>query len=349
MGMFSSITGGGGSAKRAAAVAAQGQQNARNFINQQYATSSGYYQPYQEAGTAALGSYQNIAATLPEYTDKINAISDSYSGQIDPVMAKIQSDNLNDFTTSPGYEFRMKEGQRALEASRAASGMLNSGATGKELMEYGQGIGSAEYQTYLGGLYNQLGAINTNFGTQIGGVQAGQQSAQGSLDAYGNLINYGYNAANQNANLGMNAAYAVGDTYTNEANAYASGMQAKAGQLQSSGDFFINQVTGGMEDAAAFLTGGMVQPNSTPLNGSTVGQQQFGGQVQMQPYGQPQAVAPIQQGYNNTAGNSYMPTSGSTWTDPNSAVYGAPINSQQQQAQLSMQSGYKPPQITYLS
>jgi hypothetical protein len=46
----------------------------------------------------------------------------------------------------PGYQFRMDEGRKALERSAAKRGTLRSGATLKGLIDYGQDMGSQEYQ-----------------------------------------------------------------------------------------------------------------------------------------------------------------------------------------------------------
>ncbi len=57
-----------------------------------------------------------------------------------------------DFEADPGYQFRMSEGTKAIEASRAAKGGLFSGRTGIELQDYGQGLASQEY----GAAYNRF-------------------------------------------------------------------------------------------------------------------------------------------------------------------------------------------------
>jgi hypothetical protein len=47
---------------------------------------------------------------------------------------------------SPGYQFRVDEGIRSLQARAAAAGLLRTGRTLKELMDYGQNTASEEYQ-----------------------------------------------------------------------------------------------------------------------------------------------------------------------------------------------------------
>lgn len=45
----------------------------------------------------------------------------------------------------PGYQFRLGEGERALEQSAAARGVLNTGGTLKNILGYGQNFASGEY------------------------------------------------------------------------------------------------------------------------------------------------------------------------------------------------------------
>lgn len=45
----------------------------------------------------------------------------------------------------PGYQFRLNSGRNALERSAAARGVLRSGSTLTDLLEYGQNFGAQEY------------------------------------------------------------------------------------------------------------------------------------------------------------------------------------------------------------
>lgn len=45
----------------------------------------------------------------------------------------------------PGYQFRLNAGQQALERSASAKGILRTGGTLKDFVEYGQNFGAAEY------------------------------------------------------------------------------------------------------------------------------------------------------------------------------------------------------------
>jgi len=105
--------------------------------------------------------------------------------------AKTTTPGYRGFEASPSYQFRVSEGNRAIDASASARGGLFSGATRKEQMRFNQGIAAQEYNNYV----NRLAAL--------AGVG---QSATGSVAAAGQA-----NAANQgNALMNAGAARASG-------------------------------------------------------------------------------------------------------------------------------------------
>jgi len=99
--------------------------------------------------------------------------------------------------TAPGFQFRISEGQKALERSAAARGTLLTGGTLKAITRYGQDFASNEYNNR----YNQLMGLS-----QLGYGAAGQQANLGSSYAgnAGNLLtnqaNTGTGLITQNAN-----------------------------------------------------------------------------------------------------------------------------------------------------
>lgn len=72
----------------------------------------------------------------------------------------------------PGYDFRLGQGRQALEQSAAARGVLNTGGTLQDLINYGQSFASNEYDnayqralgTYQTNFNDALNAYITNFG-----------------------------------------------------------------------------------------------------------------------------------------------------------------------------------------
>jgi hypothetical protein len=59
--------------------------------------------------------------------------------------------NAESVLKEPGYQFRLQSGTDALQNSAAAKGVLRTGGTLKDLLEYGQNFASNEY----GGAYNR--------------------------------------------------------------------------------------------------------------------------------------------------------------------------------------------------
>lgn len=124
----------------------------------------------------------------------------------------------------PGYQFRLQQGQQALERSAAARGGLLTGGTAKDLADYQQGAASQEY----GNVYNRaLQNYTTNRGTfytnqdnlynRLMGISGAGQNAANSLTGAGT------NSANNISGVDMNSANQVGQDLTNAGTARASG------------------------------------------------------------------------------------------------------------------------------
>lgn len=104
---------------------------------------------------------------------------------------------LNAFQASPGYQFRLGEGIKALDRSAAAKGMLLSGAQQRAVTDYGQNTASNEFGNYSnalmglsgGGLNAALGTNATNAGVTNQGNALGFSGAMGQASAYSNAAN----------------------------------------------------------------------------------------------------------------------------------------------------------------
>lgn len=93
------------------------------------------------------------------------------------------------YQDSTGYQFRLGQGMDAIEGSRAARGVLNSGATAKELTQYGQNMASAEFNNYLDrlGQQQQVG-LNSAYQVASSGANAGSQAAGIEADRSSNMM-----------------------------------------------------------------------------------------------------------------------------------------------------------------
>lgn len=84
-------------------------------------------------------------------------------------------------TNDPGYQFRLDQGNKAINNAASARGMSNSGATMKALTDYGQNFATNEYQNAFNRqnvLANYGNQASTNMANLIGGnaAQFGQNA-----------------------------------------------------------------------------------------------------------------------------------------------------------------------------
>lgn len=137
--------------------------------------------------------------------------------------------NPSQLAQDPGYQFRMQQGQQALERSAAARGGLATGGTLRSLARYSQGVASDELQnawTRRQGAFNRLASV-ANMG----------QGAANSLGQFGN--HYADSASGLYADIGnANAAGQMG--VANSLSGFANGVGNQAG------DIFGGLITGGI-------------------------------------------------------------------------------------------------------
>ena len=105
--------------------------------------------------------------------------------------------NYDTFRNMPGYQFRMEEGQRAMDNSGSSRGMTQSGSQLKALTKYGQGSADQGFNNW----FNQQ--------MQMSGM--------------------GMNAVSNQGNIDTSSAAGMGQMMVGGADARASGMIAKGG------------------------------------------------------------------------------------------------------------------------
>lgn len=114
-----------------------------------------------------------------------------------------------DITTTPGYQFRFDEGQKALGNQLAGSGLRLSGRAIKEAQRFGQGMASGEF----GNRFNRLASLaglgqTATQATGSLGAQAGANIGSSLMQA-GNAQAAGYMGVNNALQGGLqNALYA---------------------------------------------------------------------------------------------------------------------------------------------
>lgn len=133
-----------------------------------------------------------------------------------------------DWQTDPGYQFRLDQGNNALNNMAAATGNLNSGRALKDAIAYNSGQASQEY----GNAYGRFNTDQTNQYNRLAALAGMGQSSAASL-----------------AGVGQNYANQVGNNLAQGANASAAGTvgqsnawnQGISGAANSIGGYFANQ------------------------------------------------------------------------------------------------------------
>lgn len=198
-------------------------------------------QPYREGGVTAQNQLMQM---LGIGGDTTAANYGKYSKDF----------GMSDFTTDPGYQFRLEQGMKALNATAAARGMGVSGANIKGALDYGQNLGSQEYQ-------NAFNRYQANRTAQLAPLQSlyagGQAAAAGSAAQAGAL---GSNLGNTYTNLGQGlgqAAVASGNAqasgYLNQANAVTNALNQ--GMSSYTQNQYLNRLGGGGIPAAPMYGG----------------------------------------------------------------------------------------------
>ena len=157
---------------------------------------------------------RQIELNKPFYDTGVNAMN-KLAGQ-----AAYTPEKFN-YAADPGYAFRFNEGMKALNAQAAARGGLISGNALRGATQFGQDLGSQEYQNaysrYLTNNAQNLQAYNTNTANQQYLANLGQSSANNQANQIGN---FGNSAATNM--IGAGNATAAG--YMGGANAITGGV-----------------------------------------------------------------------------------------------------------------------------
>jgi len=183
---------------------------------------------------------KQLAMQKPFYDVGVNALPELVAA------SKYTNFGPQQFQQDPGYAFRLKEGQQALDRSAAARGGMISGGALKAAQRYGQEMGSQEYM-------NAFNRYQTERAARLQPLQS--------------LTGYGQTTANTLGTAGSNMAGNIGNAYmqqgVNQGNALLAGSQARA---SSYGD--IAKLYGQTNPNFGNLFGGggytMSDPNAHP-------------------------------------------------------------------------------------
>jgi hypothetical protein len=142
--------------------------------------------------------------------DGLGQTIDASKYQIDPNLTR--NFTMADFQKDPGYDFRMQEGEKAIQRSAAARGGLQTGGTLRAITDYGQNFASNEY----GKAYDRFTNDQTNRFNRLSSLAGLGQTANAAMGQAGQ------NYANQSGNIAMEGANAQGAAGIAQANAYGN-------------------------------------------------------------------------------------------------------------------------------
>ena len=213
LGMLGNLGAGVYGAHQAGEAADAQTQAARDALNLQreiYQSQVGLQEPFRQAGLTA----QNRMLDLLGLSQ--NRGAEGYG--------KYSRDfGMSDFQEDPGYQFRLKEGLKALDRQAAARGGLISGAALKAAGRYGQEAASDEYQ-------NAFNRYQVNRSNQLNPLQSFTGAAQTSANTLGQA---GQNYASQAGQSYGDIGNARSSGYIGQSNALGEGLQNALGYYQN--------------------------------------------------------------------------------------------------------------------
>ena len=205
-------------AKSAAGSQTAAANNATAAQLQMYNQTRADQTPWRTAGGAAVNALSNwyglgglpaaqptAAATGPQKKPNYGgslvgqAISGAYNAAqapynaVPPNTAPSAATQMQTIANTPGYQWQLSQGTQAVQRNLAAKGLLNSGAAGKALEQYGQGLAGTYESQYVSGLQslaglgqgaaNSVAAAGMNAANQVGSNQiyAGNAQAYGAI------------------------------------------------------------------------------------------------------------------------------------------------------------------------
>lgn len=217
-----------------------GENRAEAFIPTNVKSRLPAYQAYQTAhppgGTPPImapGANMGGSGAAPAAG---SATAPAAPAPLDPAGA------LNTYADSAGMNFILGQGQKAISGQNAGAGVFNSGATGKALEQYGQGLGTQYLNQYMNSLfdYAKLGLGSASALGGAGGVGGSQSAGAGGSASN----NYG-------ASYGSSAGSSTGtSTSTSTSNSSASGTGSSKGHQKNG---LIPDLTNA---ASAYASGG---------------------------------------------------------------------------------------------
>jgi|GEM_PF-1410350 len=220
--------------------AADTQAGASRYVadlqNNQWTQTQQNLKPFLDLGTNAINPLLRAMGFDSNWnTDPSNILNQTFTA---PTLAQAQQ--------TPGYQFTLQQGLKAVQNSASAKGLGASGAAMRGAADYSTGLADNTYND----VYSRaLNTFNTNYG-----------SAANRVNRLWSLVGSGQNAAATAGSLGASTMNSIGDTLMGGANA------AAAGRVGSS-----NAVAGGLNSLGGIALMGGYMPNGGMYGSGSTG------------------------------------------------------------------------------
>lgn len=173
----------------------QGQQEALKYLGQ--------------GQTALTGQYNQALGGFAPYASLFAKGANLYGDALGLGGAQGTANAQGAFHTSPGYQFQLGQGLEALDRTAASRGMLGSGNTSADTINYAQGVANQDYGNWLNRLqpYNSLGlqtagaqgGIHTGLGEQLLGIDTNRANLGWATNTGIGQANASYQMAKENS------------------------------------------------------------------------------------------------------------------------------------------------------
>lgn len=168
--------------------------------------------PYRNYGYESIDNLSDHMKGNPFQTMDRDALGTLSNGQALQDLRAHTNQDLNGYM-DPGMNFRIKQGSNAIMNNAAAAGMMGSGDTLRAMAQYGQDMGSQEYNNAFNRYLQRGNMLQGNVGLEqnAAGMQMGERNnafnrhmAEAGLYQQG--IGMGQQAATAGGQLGNQAA-----------------------------------------------------------------------------------------------------------------------------------------------
>jgi hypothetical protein len=203
-------------AKKAAQAQERASQQAQDVQKQMFERQVELQEPFRQAGITSQNELMRLLGIGGDASAADYGMLTRQFGE-------------QDLQMDPGYGFRLREGEKALERMQAARGNLLSGGAIKAGQRFGQDLASQEYMNAFNRAQAQLGTRLGTLGSLYGAGQTAAQQVAGQAGQYGANV----------GNLMMSGGQARASGYLGQANALSNALgQAAMGYGMYKGGYF---------------------------------------------------------------------------------------------------------------